>query len=271
MKHPGKLLLEIFGVLIGLLWLFPFYLMVTNSFKTPKGIFASILSLPGKYFTTDNYVNSYKALNFLSSFMHSLIITVVSVVLLIFCSSLAAYALQRNKSKLSGIILLIFISTMLIPFQAVMIPLIAIFGQAHLLNMYSLMFMYLGFNGSLSIFLYQGTLGSIPYSLDESAELEGATKWQIFRRIIFPMLTPMTMTVGTLNVISIWNDYLLPSLVLPQRQYTIPLEMYMFFGQFTKQWHLAMAGLTLSVFPVIIFYFFAQKYIIKGVTEGAVK
>lgn len=131
--------------------------------------------------------------------------------------------------------------------------------------------MYLGFNASLSIFLFQGSIGSISESLDESAAMEGANHWQIFRKIIFPMLTPMSVTVAVLNIVAIWNDYLLPSLVLPEEQYTIPLRMFMFFGQFTKQWHLALAGLTLAIIPVIIFYMFSQKYIIKGITEGAVK
>lgn len=144
----------VLGVLIGLLWLFPFYMILTNSFKTPKGIFASVLSLPNP-FTNVNYGDSFKALNFISSLTNSLIITVCSVLLIILCSSMAAYALQRNKSKLSSSLLLLFISAMLIPFQSVMIPLTANFGNVHLLNMYGLMFMYLGFNCSLSIFLYQ--------------------------------------------------------------------------------------------------------------------
>lgn len=260
----------VLGVLIGLLWLFPFYMILTNSFKTPKGIFASVLSLPNP-FTNVNYGDSFKALNFISSLTNSLIITVCSVLLIILCSSMAAYALQRNKSKLSSSLLLLFISAMLIPFQSVMIPLTANFGNVHLLNMYGLMFMYLGFNCSLSIFLYQGTLSSIPIAMDEAAEMEGASWWQIYYKIILPMLSPMTVTVAILNIIAIWNDYLLPSLVLPQVQYTIPLQMFNFFGEYTKQWHLALAGITLSIIPVIVFYLFAQKWIIKGVTDGAVK
>jgi raffinose/stachyose/melibiose transport system permease protein len=172
---------------------------------------------------------------------------------------------------LSSSLLLLFISAMLIPFQSVMIPLTANFGNVHLLNMYGLMFMYLGFNCSLSIFLYQGTLSSIPIAMDEAAEMEGASRWQIYYKIILPMLSPMTVTVAILNIIAIWNDYLLPSLVLPQVQYTIPLQMFNFFGEYTKQWHLALAGITLSIIPVIVFYLFAQKWIIKGVTDGAVK
>ncbi|GAF41001.1 abc-type maltose transport system, permease component [Agrilactobacillus composti DSM 18527 = JCM 14202] len=270
MKKTSKLVIALVSFLLGLLWIFPFYLILTNSFKTPKGIFASVLSLPSPA-TGDNYVNSFKALDFLRSLGNSLIITVVGVVLIIVFSAMAAYALQRNHSKISGGILMLFVSAMLIPFQTVMIPLTANFGRVHMLNMWGLIFMYIGFQSSLSIFLYQGTIASIPVSMDESAELEGANRLQTFFKIIFPMLTPITTTVGILNIIALWNDYLLPSLVLPQNQYTIPLQMFFFFGQYTKQWHLALAGLALSILPVIIFYAFAQRYIIKGVTDGAVK
>lgn len=270
MKIKSKKMIGILGLIIGILWLFPFYMIVANSFKTPKGIFASVLALPAPA-TGENYANSFKALNFIGSLTNSLIITICSVLLIILCSSMAAYALQRNKSKLSSGLLLLFISAMLIPFQSVMIPMTANFGSAHMLNMYGLMFMYLGFDCSLSIFLYQGTLSSIPIAMDEAAEMEGASRWQIYYKIILPMLSPMTVTVAILNIIAIWNDYLLPSLVLPQIQYTIPLQMFNFFGEYTKQWHLALAGITLSIIPVIIFYLFAQKWIIKGVTDGAVK
>ncbi|MFR0553629.1 carbohydrate ABC transporter permease [Loigolactobacillus coryniformis subsp. coryniformis] len=270
MHKTSKWLLGIFGLLIGLIWLFPFYLIIVNSFKTPKGIFASVLKLPAPL-TTANYGDSFRALNFLGSLTNSLIITVAGVLLIILASSMGAYALQRNHSKLSGFILMLFISAMLIPFQSVMIPLTAMFGKVHMLNMVGLVIMYLGFQCSLSIFLYQGTLNSIPVAMDEAAEIEGASKWQTFFKVIFPMLSPITVTVAILNIIAIWNDYLLPSLVLPQSQYTIPLQMFNFFGEYTKQWHLALAGLALSILPVIIFYLFAQRYIIKGVTDGAVK
>lgn len=270
MQTKSKSALGIVGLLLGILWLFPFYLILTNSFKTPKGIFASVLSFPHPS-TGANYVNSFKALNFVSSLVNSFIITVCAVLLIILCSSMAAYALQRNHSKLSGGILMLFISAMLIPFQSVMIPLTANFGAVHFLNMWGLVVMYIGFECSLSVFLYQGTLASIPIAMDESAEIEGASRWQIFTKVIFPMLSPITVTVSILNIIAIWNDYLLPSLVLPQAQYTIPLQMFNFFGEYTKQWHLALAGITLSIIPVIIFYLFAQKWIIKGVTDGAVK
>lgn len=268
-KRP-KLILTIIGTLIALIWLSPFYLMLVNAFKSKYDIFANVLSLPEAW-VFDNFKQAFIDLDFINALANSLFISVFSILLIIIFSSMAAYALARNKSKISGFIFLGFVAAMLIPFQSVMIPLISIFGKINMLNSYGLLFMYLGFGSSLSIFLYHGAVKGIPVSLDEAAMIDGASRWKIFWRIIFPMLKPITVTVMILNVIWIWNDYLLPSLVLSQEYATIPLRMFFFFGQYTKQWHLALAGLTLAIIPIIILYFFAQKHIIKGVLEGAVK
>lgn len=272
MKHSKRNLffIEIFGLLLALLWLSPFYLMIVNAFKTKKEIFSGVLGLP-KEFTTDNFVQAFIDLDFFRSLFNSLFITVVAVAIIILFSSMAGYALARNKSKLSGIILLVFVGAMLIPFQSVMIPLVSIFGKADMLNKTGLIFMYLGFGSSLSIFLYHGAMTGISNSMDEAAYIDGANKFQVFWHIILPLLKPISVTVGILNVIWIWNDYLLPSLILSDSSATIPLKMFLFFGQYTKQWHLALAGLTIAIIPVIIGYFFAQKQIIEGVSEGAVK
>ena len=263
-------IIEIFGLLLALLWLSPFYLMIVNAFKTKREIFTDVLGLPNEY-TMDNFVKAFIDLDFMSSLMNSLLITVSGVGIIIIFSSMAGYALARNKSKLSGIIFLVFVAAMLIPFQSVMIPLVSLFGQADMLNRPGLIFMYLGFGSSLSIFLYHGAMTGISSSMDEAAIIDGANKFQVFWKIIFPLLKPISVTVGILNVIWIWNDYLLPSLILSDSSATIPIKMFLFFGQYTKQWHLALAGLTIAVIPVIIGYFFAQKQIIEGVSEGAVK
>ncbi|MCL7747663.1 carbohydrate ABC transporter permease [Halalkalibacter alkaliphilus] len=270
-RKKGNLFwLQIVGLLLGLLWLSPFYLMVVNAFKSKRDMFADVLGLPSEL-VFDNFVQSFIDLRFVQSFFNSLFITVISIAVIVFFSSMAGYALSRNKSKTSGVILLIFVAAMLIPFQAVMIPLISLFGQADMLNRFGLIFMYLGFGSSLAIFLYHGAMTGISKSLDEAATIDGATKFQTFWHVIFPLLKPISVTVGILNVIWIWNDFLLPSLILSDAESTIPLRMFMFFGQYTRQWHLALAGLTIAIIPVIIFYFFAQKQIIKGVSEGAVK
>ncbi|EXJ23735.1 Multiple sugar ABC transporter, membrane-spanning permease protein MsmG [Alkalibacterium sp. AK22] len=269
-ENRKYLILEILGILLGLVWISPFYLMLVNSFKVPREIFANVLNFPSA-FNFDNYVVAFDDLNFIRSFFNSLLITLVSVGVIILFSSMAGYALARNKSRLSSFILLTFVAAMLIPFQSVMIPLTANFGRAGMLNRAGLIFMYLGFGGSLAIFLYHGAMTRISTSLDEAAIIDGANKFQIFFRIVFPLLSPISVTVAILNVIWIWNDYLLPSLVLSRRNETIPIRMFYFFGQYTRQWHLALAGLTIAILPVIIFYFSAQKTIVEGVTEGAVK
>ncbi|WP_110926207.1 carbohydrate ABC transporter permease [Bacillus massiliglaciei] len=265
-------LIELIGIVLALVWITPFYLMIANAFKTKQDIFADTLGLP-KEFTFENFTQAFEQLDFLRTLFNSLLISIVSVALIIVFSAMAAYALSRNKSKISSLLFFIFVAAMLIPFQSVMIPLVAQFGQFGMLNKAGLIFMYLGFGCSLSIFLYHGTLKGIPQSLDEAAKIDGANRFQIFWYIIFPLLKPMSITVGILNVIWIWNDYLLPSLVLGTADgaETIPLKLFYFFGQYTKQWHLALAGLTLSIIPVIVGYFFAQKQIIKGIADGAVK
>ncbi|MGI8313733.1 carbohydrate ABC transporter permease [Halobacillus mangrovi] len=262
--------IELLGLLLGLIWIAPFYLMIVNALKTKKQIFTGVLGLPDSL-ALGNFVQAFVDLEFLKSLFNSVLITGVSVAVIILFSAMAGYALARNKSKLSGGLFFVFVAAMLIPFQSVMIPLVSIFGQVDMLNAAGLIFMYLGFGCSLSIFLYHGAMTSIPKSLDEAAIIDGANRFQLFWYIIFPLLKPISVTVGILNVIWIWNDYLLPSLVLNETNATIPLKMFFFFGEYTKQWHLALAGLTLAIIPVIIFYFFAQKQILKGVSEGAVK
>ncbi len=259
-------------LLFSLIWISPFYIMVTNAFKTKRELFSDLLALPGSL-NFENFAKAFEQMDFLTTLFNSLFITVGSVTVIVFFSALAAYALQRTKTKISGILLFVFISAMLIPFQTIMIPLITLMGRLNLTgSRLGLIFMYLAFGANMSIFLFHGALKAIPDSMDEAALIDGCNPLQTFALIIFPMLKSMIVTVGVLNTIWIWNDYLLPSLTInkPGLQ-TIPIKMFYFFGQYTKQWHLAMAGLTLAIIPVIIFYLFAQKQIIKGVTDGAVK
>lgn len=257
--------------LLSLVWLYPFYLMIVNSFKSRKEIFSNTLGLPTEV-ETENYVEAFERLDFIKSFANTVLITVCSIILLVICTSLAAYALSRGKRKVSNRLYFIITLTMLIPFQAIMIPLISIAGKANLLSRPGLIFMYLGLGSSMAIFLYYGALRGIPKALDEAATIDGANRWQIFRYIIFPMLKPTTMTIVVLNSLWFWNDYLLPSLVVNKEgSYTISLKMFYFFGEYSKQWNLALAGLIIAIIPIIILYAFAQKHIMKGISDGAVK
>lgn len=267
----GKIVISAFGILLSILWVSPFYLVLVNSFKTKKEIFTDTIGLPGK-FLVENYKKAAADLKILESFSNSVLIAAVSIILLLVFTSMAAYALQRNKRKSSTVIFLIFAVAMLIPFQSVMIPLIAQFGAIRMLNRIGLVFMYMGFGSSLAIFLYHGSLKSIPQSLDEAALMDGCGRSRTFWKIIFPMLKPTTVTIVVLDIIWIWNDYLLPSLVINKAgMRTIPLMTFYFFGQYTKQWNLAMAGLTIAIIPVVVFYFLAQKQIINGIISGAIR
>ncbi|QEK11510.1 carbohydrate ABC transporter permease [Crassaminicella thermophila] len=270
-RNRSKLL--ILGIFLGLLFLSPFYIILTNSFKTQKGIFLNVMKLPfGQFFTSNNYVEAFKELDFIHSFLNSLLITVSSTIIIIIFASMAAWMLVRTKTRFSSFLFFLFAAAMLIPFQSVMLPLINIMGKLGLLNPFGLVFMYLGFGSSLSIILYHGFIKNIPKELEEAAVIDGCNKFQVFWYIIFPLLKPITVTVSILNTMWIWNDFLLPQLVINKPEWhTIPLKMFYFFGQHSKQWHLALAGLVIAMIPIIIFYFIAQKHIIKGVAQGSIK
>lgn len=268
-----KILSLVGSWILAVLFLAPLYIVFTNSFKTPKGIFTDTLGLPsGHFFTTANYGDAFTALDFGRSFMNSLLITVSSTVIIVIFASMAAWMLVRTKSRFSTFLFFLFAGAMLIPFQSVMLPLIKLMGRLGLLNPAGLVFMYLGFGSSLATILYHGFIKSIPYELEEAALIDGCNKLQTFWYIIFPLLKPITVTVGILNIMWIWNDFLLPQLVINRPEWqTIPLKMFYFFGEFSKQWHLALAGLVIAMVPIIIFYFFAQKHIVKGITQGSIK
>ncbi|MCR2822225.1 carbohydrate ABC transporter permease [Lederbergia panacisoli] len=278
MKKIGRFLLNFFVIALGLVYLSPIYIMLVNSFKNRAELYQNTLAFPSS-FDFKYYVDAMEKMDFLQSFFNSLFITVVSCLLIVLFSSMTAWMLVRTDDKLSKFIFMTFVATMLIPFQTLMMPLMQFMGKFRdvlgipMLNTHGgLIFMYIGFGASMAVFLYHGFIKSIPISLEEAALLDGASKFGIFWRIVFPLLKPITVTVIILDVIWIWNDYLLPSLVLSDRALrTIPLSTASFFGQFTIQWNLAMAGLTLTIIPVVIFYALAQKHIIKGVASGSVK
>lgn len=266
-----KWLVVILGLIVSVSWIYPFVIILFGSFKTRGEIFTNTLWIPQEP-VTDNYPSAYESLDFARTFMNSVLITTASIVVIVIFSSMTAYALARSKNKLSSSIYFFCALTMLIPFQSVMIPLVSMFGQVDMLNRAGLIFMNWGFASSMSIFLYFGAMRSISVSLDEAAYLDGGNPFQIFWRVIFPILKPNTVTVVILNAIRLWNDFLLPSLVINQQgMRTIPLGMYYFFGEYTIQWELALAGLVLAIVPIVILYIFLQRYIVEGVTEGATK
>jgi raffinose/stachyose/melibiose transport system permease protein len=272
-KYTGKtFILEIFAILLGLVFLVPFYYVVSNSLKPFAEILTNTSALPS-VLQFQNYVNAFQKMNYLKVFTNSLIITVASnVIIVVFCS-MAAYMLVRTKKKISNIIFMTFVAAMVIPFQSIMIPLVKVAGNMGLLNsIWGLVFMYLGFGSGMTIFLYHGFIKGIPVELEEAAIIDGCSPFGVFWRIVFPLLKPITVTIIILNSLWIWNDFLLPLLVLQNPELrTIPLATFFFFGQYTKQWDLALAALVISIIPLLIFFFTMQKHIIKGITSGSIK
>ncbi|MCW8966902.1 MAG: carbohydrate ABC transporter permease, partial [Candidatus Pacearchaeota archaeon] len=257
----------LFIYLLLLIFISPFYLMVLNSFKTTQAFVNSPFSLP-ETFNFHNYVKAFISMRFINGFLNSLIITVLSVIAIIITSSMAAYFLVRNKWKINKIIYSILISSLIVPFQAVMIPLVIIYGNyLNLLNnKWILIFMYMGFGQAFSVFIFHGFIKNIPIELEESAFIDGCNKFNTFFKIVFPLLTPVIMTVVVLDVLWIWNDYLLPALVLiSSAERTLPLSTFSFFSSYSVDYAPLMAGLVLTIIPVIITFIIAQKQIIKGV------
>jgi len=266
-------------IVIGaLLFLSPIYIMLVNSFKTRAELYENVLALPSS-FSFEYYAGAMKKMNFLTVLGNSLYVTIATVIFVVILSSMTAWMLVRRDNAMSKIIFFSFVATMLIPFQTLMMPLMQVMDwirtYLHLpmLNTHEgLIFMNIGFHAGIAVFLYHGFIKSIPIALEEAAVLDGASTFGVFWRIVFPLLTSITVTVAILDVIASWNDYLLPSLVLSDKGLrTIQLSTFYFFGEFTIVWNQAMAGLTLTIIPVVIFYAFAQKYIIRGIAAGAVK
>lgn len=270
-KKAIRYVLFIIGISLSLIFLFPIALLAINSFKSLKEIYVNFFSLP-KHLALINYSTAFDKLDYVKSITNSFVITLVATILLTVFSSMAAWVLVRYKSKTSVFLFMLFASAMLIPFQCVMLPLVSLMDKLHMMNPPGLIFMYLGFGGSMSILLFHGFIKNIPLELEEAATIDGAGFFRTFFQVVFPLLKSTTVTVAIINVMWIWNDFLLPSLMINKQGWqTLPLKTYLFFGQFSKRWDLATAGILMVIIPVIIFYLICQKYIVEGITDGAIK
>jgi raffinose/stachyose/melibiose transport system permease protein len=259
------------GLTLAIAYVFPFFLVFVNSIKIKPDILSNPLSIPN-YVSWDNFQQALTKMEYFRSLTNSIIITVLSVSFLIVFSSMLAYYLARTKSKPSKYIFLILVTSMIVPFQALMIPFMARFAPiVSFNNRGALIFFYIGFGTALSTFLYHGFISNIPTEIDEAAAIDGASDLVAFWKIIFPMMRPITATVAIINALWIWNDFLLPRLVLTQETQTLPLSTYLFYGQYSVEYGQAMAGLVLAVLPIVIFYLVLQKQFISGISQGAVK
>lgn len=259
------------GCFLALLYLSPLFILITNSFKSLKEIYLNVLAMPTRL-SWINYATALEKLQYRLSITNSLFITVASVLLLILISSMAAWVLVRFKTRTSTVLFLFFASAMLIPFQCVMLPLVRFMDQLHMMSRPGLVFMYIGFGGSMSMILFHGFIKNIPEELEEAAAIDGAGPFRTYFSVVLPLLKSISVTVAILNAMWIWNDFLLPSLMINKQGWqTLPLKTYLFFGQFSKRWDLATAGLIMVILPIIAFYLMCQKHIVKGITDGAIK
>ncbi|WP_017689346.1 carbohydrate ABC transporter permease [Paenibacillus sp. PAMC 26794] len=262
------------ALLYGLLFMFltPFLLIIMNSFKSTQQFVENPLSLPtGIEF--GNYASAFDNMDFLNGFMNSFIITVGAVLLILFFSSMTGYLFVRFKWRVNGILFYAMLASLALPFQVLMIPLVMLYGNLNLLDSkVTLLFMYLGFGVPFGVFTFHGFIKGIPFELEESAFIEGSSRVRTFFQIVLPLLRPVFVTLIVLDVLWIWNDYLLPSLVLLSPAHkTLPLSTYNFFSSYSVDYAPLMAGLIMTIIPVLIMYLLLQKQIIKGITEGALK
>lgn len=272
-KH-GWVLTTFFSAL-AVLWLYPIFLVAINAIKKKAFITRNPFALPDdrSFFGFTNFLNGIEKTNFWSSALNSTIITVGSVFVIVLCTSMCAWYITRVNDKFSNGIYTLCLFSMIVPFQMVMFTLSKIANLLHLTNPIGIIIIYLGFGAGLAVFMFCGFVKSIPLEIEEAAMIDGCTPLQTFFQIVFPIMKPTTITVCILQAMWIWNDYLLPYLVLDLKKYkTIPIAVqYLKGGYGSVDWGTMMAVLVLAIIPVIIFYVACQKYIIEGVVAGAVK
>lgn len=258
--------------IMGFLMLFPLLLAFLNSFKTTAEMNLAVLALP-KTINLKNYITAFQTMSFFRSGMNTFVITVCSTAGIVLISAMAGYKLSRTKTVLSNIIFFLIISSMMIPFTVIMIPLVKVSAQLHMLNkIWGVVMVYIGVGINMPIFLYHGFVKTIPGELEEAACIDGANDWQVFRKIIFPMLQPINITVALLQIIWIWNDFLLPLVFISnQKNYTLILATQAFYTLYSTSWELILAGNFMTVIPVIIVYLIFQKNIQEGIATGALK
>lgn len=280
---PGMVILDIATVLLFILFMIPFGMVVLNSAKTSKEIIFNAIALPsdwGQLAVNVSLIFNNPTVDYLGAFLDSILITAFSLAVIVLFSSMCAWVLVRNKTTWSTVMFMAFVAAMVIPFQVLMYPLVrwmrisGDFMHIRLLGTIpGIVFAYLGFGSPLSIFVFHGFIKNIPYELEESATIDGCTRSRTFFVIVFPLLQPIIVTVLILNGIWIWNDYLLPLLLLGSNGIvqTIPIAVTAFAGAYLKQWDLILTSTLIAMLPVIALYLFAQKYIIKGMVEGSIK
>lgn len=264
-----------FLLLLSVLFLFPIYLVILNSFKSKFNIVGSPFTFPNEdtFVGIENYVNGIRMSDLIPSFIRTLIITVGSVLAIVIFTSMAAWFIVRVRNKVTKVIYYIFVFSMIVPFQMIMFTMVNICSKLGLNSVLGIIPVYLGFGSGMSVFLFSGFIKGLPHEIEEAAMIDGCGPIRTFFTVVFPMLKPTAITVAILNAMWIWNDFLLPYLLLGSQKKTLSVAI-----QIATQgaygaidWGGFMAMLVLAIIPIVIFYLFCQKYIIKGVIDGAVK
>ena len=276
-KKAADMLAMLGLIIIFAAYMFPFLMVVINSLKQKRDIikspFSWLFTIKGLSF--DNFVKAFTPMDFLNAFKNSLIVTVSATLLVTLFAAMLAYYIVRNNNVISKITFALMVASMIIPFQALMIPLVSIYGGTlNILNhRATLIFLHTGFSMAMSVFMFHGFIkGNIPIALEEAAYIDGCTHSQTFFKIVLPLLKPIISTMVILNSMAFWNDFLLPSLVLTDKKLlTLPLSTYSFYGTYSADYGTIMAGLLLCVIPILVLYMILQKQIIGGVVAGAVK
>ncbi|PZD97595.1 carbohydrate ABC transporter permease [Paenibacillus sambharensis] len=272
-SRAGRLVLEIAMILLSLLFLYPLFLAVNNSLKSFGEVMTDVIALP-KQLAFENYSYVWSFINYPQLFWNNTVITGLGLIGIILFSSIAAYKLARTKSRMSLLLYFLCIMPMLIPFQSIMLTVLQLAKGLQLSDStWGLGMLYWGFGAPLAVFIYHGFVKGIPKEIDESATIDGASGFRLFFMVIFPLLKSVTTTIIIIDVMWIWNDFLLPLLMVngsPDTK-TLTLAAYTFVGQYTSDWQYAMTAMVMAVLPSIIVFIFLQKYIVKGVVAGAVK
>lgn len=271
-KRILKIIVEIVSIIIGLIYLSPVLLLILNVFKPLGEILVNPFSLP-KNLYLDNIEYVFGTMNYARSLCNTVLISVIVVMICIVLSAMTGWMLQRDGSRLSGIITILLLSSMLVPFQSFMIPLAklaASMGLGDSIGGY--VWIQVTLYAPMGIFMYEGFVKSVPKSLEESARLDGGSTLQVFFRIVFPLLKPITSSIMVLYSLWIWNDYVLASIILKsETKKTVTLSVYSFFSMYLNRWDYAITAVAFSVAPITILYILLQKHVINGVTAGAVK
>ncbi|MBE6360228.1 MAG: carbohydrate ABC transporter permease [Treponema bryantii] len=274
-KSIGDIVLISLLIILTILFIFPILLVVMNSFKSRLYVSTQPFVLPNSqtFVGLENYINGLTTSGFALALLRSVWITIASVVVIIVFTSMTAWYITRVKSKFTKSLYYLFVFSMIVPFQMVMYTMTYLVNQLAFSNVFGIIFVYLGFGAGLAVFMFTGFVKSIPVEVEEAATIDGCTPLQTFFKVVFPMLKSITITVAILNVMWIWNDYLLPYLILGESQKTIPvaIQIAMQGAYGATDYGGFMAMLVVAIIPIIIFYIFSQKYIIKGVISGAVK